>query len=105
MIQQKEFDRVSVPTFVHIQSATNHSWPTNVLCNAEQISGTPLSGLNTELRDPNTYVGLGGHLEHIQRKWRWSPGQVQRTLGCGTGMRTAAGFVAACLGAALGLFG
>ena len=56
MIQQKEFDRVSVPTFVHIQSATNHSWPTNVLCNAEQISGTPLSALNTELRDPNTYV-------------------------------------------------
>ena len=97
--------KVSAPNVVYFQSTPTRSWPTDVLCSAEEISGALLHALTTERRDPNTYVGLGGHLEHNQRKWRWSPGQVQRTLGCGTGMRTAAGFVAACLGAALGLFG
>ena len=81
MVEQKEFDRVSVPTFVHIQSATNHSWPTNVLCNAKQISGTPLSALTTELRDPNTKVGLGGHLGAQSVQVAWAPRASPEDIG------------------------
>ena len=57
--------KVSAPTVVYFQSTPNRSWPTDVLCNAEEISGTHLHALTTERRDPNTYLGLEARLNTI----------------------------------------
>ena len=93
------------PTVVYFQSTPNHSWPTNVLCNAKKIFGTPLHALTIERRDPNTYLGLEARLNTITAGGFGPPGQFQRTLGFRIGMPTGAGFVAASLGAALGFLG
>ena len=97
--------KVSAPTVVYFQSTPNRSWPTDVLCSAEEISGALLHALTTERRDPNTYLGLEARLNTISAGGLGPQGNSRGHWALGFGMPTGAGFVAASLGAELGFLG